>query len=402
MGKEASKERNLQTAPTKRVVYVYTGMAPATRGSVKRGRNEQPPVEQVVSLLLLPEEVLSYLCQPKFAERTPNGGRLGFEGLTTPCFARAGRVCKQLLRIWSLFVDLELADSSKWQFKVPPTIPEGSTHIQRYGILDTTWTDCTLKLMDLRGSIEQMPQESDAAADLALVEQAQALLDGNCVLDSESSNLRCCKAAAQIVLRLGQEDDEGKPALSVLRVLPAATRMLQQAFTRMIAIGQDGNEHARKFCGETALVLYQAYMRAEGKALIGKAMETVETALEVEPEHIDCWGDLASLAYLHLKQGIAGSRGVLLRARAANPSSLELRESFVEMYIDYGELNEAERVLDETNAALERGDVIEDSQEDKDVYIEDEDDSDDESPRERLASLRTQILAARVTAQELP
>ena len=106
-------------------------------------------------------------------------------------------------------------------------------------------------------------------------------------------------------------------------------------------------------------------MRAKGKALIGKAMETVEMALEVEPEHIDCWGDLASLAYLHLKQGIAGSRGVLLRARAANPSSLELRESFIEMCIDYGELNEAERVLDETNAALERGDVIEDSQEDK-------------------------------------
>eukprot|EP00964_Phaeocystis_antarctica_P001816 scaffold941_cov81-Phaeocystis_antarctica.AAC.6 len=369
-------------------------MAPATRGSVKRGRNEQPPVEQAMSLLLLPEEVLSYLCQPKFEERAPNGGRLAFEGLTTPCFARAGRACKQLLRIWSLFVDLELADSSTWQFKIPATIPEGSTHFQRFGILENAWMDCTLKLMDLRGSIEQMPQESDAAADLALVEQAQALLDGNCVLDSESSNLRCCKAAAQKVLRL--EDDEGKPAPSVLRVLPAATRMLQQAFTRMIAIGQDGNEHARKFCGETAMVLYQAYMRAEGEVLLGKAMETLEKALEVEPEHIDCWGDLASLAYIYLKQGIAGSRGVLLRALAANPSSLELREVFIEMYIDYGDLNEAEHVLDETNVALERGDVIEDSQEDS---IEDED---EESPRERLASLRTQILAARATAQELP
>ena len=69
------------------------------------------------------------------------------------------------------------------------------------------------------------------------------------------------------------------------------------------------------------------------------------------------------------------------------------------MYIDYGDLNEAEHVLDETNVALERGDVIEDSQEDIN-----EDDSDDEyeSPRERLASLPTRILAARATAQELP
>ena len=354
---------------------------------------EQPLVEQAMSLLLLPEEVLSYLCQPKFEERTPNGGRLGFEGLTTPCFARAGRACKQLLRIWSLFVDLKLADSSKWLFKVPATIPEGSTHFQRFGILETTWMDCTLKLMDLRRSIEQMPQESDAAADLALVDQAQALLDGNCVLDSESSNLRCCKAAAQKVLRF--EDDEGRwalPAPSVLHVLPAATKMLQQAFTRMIAIGQDGNEHARKFCGETAILLYQAYMRDPelGEVLIGKAMQTLEKALEVEPEHIDCWGTLASLAYLHLNQGIAGSRGVQLRALAANPSSLELRVNCIEIYIDYGGLNEAERVLDETHAALERGDVIEDSQEDS---MEDE-----ESPRERLASLRTEILAARATA----
>ena len=372
---------------------IVNRMAPATRGSVKRGHKEQPPVEQVMSLLLLPEEVLSYLCQPKHEERTHNGRRfLVFEGLPIPTFARAGRACKQLLRIWSLFVDLQLADTSKYQFKVPATIPEGSTHIKRYGILETTWMDCTLKLMDLRRSIEQIPQESDAAAELALVEQAQALLDGNCVLRSESLNLRCCKAAAQKVLRF--ETQDGGPAPSVLQILPAATQMLQQAFTRMIAIGQDGNEHARTFCGETAMLLHQAYIEGGAGALT--AMETLGIALEVEPDHIDCWGFLAGLAYLYHKQGIAGSRGVLLRALAANPSSLELRASFVEMYVDYGELDEAERLLDETNAALERGDVIEED------VIEDEDDSDDESPRERLASLRTQVLAARATAQELP
>ena len=395
-----TKFKKLGRPPTERVGIV-SRMAPATRGSVKRGRKEQPPVEQAMSLLLLPEEVLSYLCQPKHEERTHNGRRfLVFEGLPIPTFARAGRACKQLLRIWSLFVDLQLADTSKYQFKIPATIPEGTTHIQRFGILETTWMDCTLKLMDLRRSIEQMPQESNAAADLALVEQAQALLDGNCVLRSESLNLRCCKAAAQKVLRL--DDGLMEPAApSILHVLPAVTRMLEQAFTRMIAIGQAGNEHAREFCGETALLLYQAYM-AEGEASMGilrKAMETLERALEVEPEHIGCWGNLAALAYLYLQQGIAGSRGVLLRALAANPSSLELMVNCIEIYIDYGGLNEAERVLDETNAALERGDVIEDSQEDIN-----EDDSDDEyeSPRERLASLPTRILAARATAQLLP
>jgi len=387
-------------------------MAPATRGSVKRGRNEHLPVEQAISLLLLPEEILSYLCQPKHEERTHNGGRFEdylipcFEGLTIPEFARAGRACKQLLRIWSLFVDLQLADISKWQCKFPATIPEGSTHFQRYGMLQNTWLDCGLKLVFLRRSIEQMTNarsaalaSSDEAADVALVEQAQALLDGNCVLKLESLNLRCCKAAAQKVLRLEEDTEEvqdEEPTPSLLHVLPAATRMLQQAFTRMIAIGRDGDEHARTFCGETAVILYQAYMRNEDGPLMEEAAEALEKALEVEPDHIDCWGDLASLAYLYLKQGLAGSRGVLIRALAVNPSSLVLRESFIEMYLDYGELNEAERVLDATNAQLERGGVFEDGQDDS---IEDED---YESPRERLASLRTELLAARATAQQLP